>query len=113
MWRERGAAVPAAAAPLPPPPTAARQPGSATATSGPYLECSQQTLPFMHQPSGDESYQGALLGNSSRQSCLLLIPLLPNTSSCVMRVQALHPHLQQQGSLPRPSRDPRVPAPAM
>ena len=38
MWRERGAEVPAAAAPLPPPPTGARQPGSATATSGPLLE---------------------------------------------------------------------------
>ena len=113
MWRERGAAVPAAAAPLPPPPTAARQPGSVTATSGPYLQCSQQTLPFMRQPSGIESYQGPLLGGSIRHSGLLLIALLPNMFSCVMRVQALHPHLQRQGSLSRPNRAPRVPAPAM
>ena len=44
MWREHGAEVPAAAAPLPPPPTAARQPGSAAVTSGPLLECLKQIL---------------------------------------------------------------------
>ena len=45
--------------------------------------------------------------------CLLLIALLPVVSSCVMRVQALHPHLQRQGSLSWPNRDPRVLALAM